>query len=97
MHVVADRNAPTLTLIPGRIVLTFPTHSTDATVVDDCWDPRADWALLFRLSNEVIGNNDPEYRRPGESPGKTSRRGPSASTRTRISSGRGFSRERTRA
>ena len=40
MHVVADRNAPTLTLIPGRIVLTFPTHSTDATVVDDCWDPR---------------------------------------------------------
>ena len=46
MHVVADRNAPTLTLIPGRIVLTFPTHSTDATVVDDCWDPRADWALL---------------------------------------------------
>ena len=32
--------------------------------------PRADWALLFRLSNEVIGNNDPDYRQPGESPGR---------------------------
>ena len=36
--------------------------------------PRDDWALLFRLSNEVIGNNDPEYRQPGESPGRTVRR-----------------------
>ena len=36
--------------------------------------PRDDWALLFRLSNEVIGNNDPEYRRPGERPGTTIRR-----------------------
>jgi cytochrome P450 len=36
--------------------------------------PRDDWALLFRLSNEVIGNNDPDYRQPGESPGRTVRR-----------------------
>jgi cholest-4-en-3-one 26-monooxygenase len=36
--------------------------------------PRDDWALLFRLSNEVIGNNDPEYRRAGERPGTTIRR-----------------------
>lgn len=36
--------------------------------------PRPDWDLLFRLSNEVIGNNDPEYRRPDESPGRTIRR-----------------------
>jgi cytochrome P450 len=36
--------------------------------------PRDDWALLFRLSNEVIGSNDPEYRRDGESPAKTARR-----------------------
>ena len=36
--------------------------------------PRDDWALLFRLSNEVIGNNDPEYRQPGESPGRAIRR-----------------------
>jgi cytochrome P450 len=36
--------------------------------------PRADWALLFRWTNEVIGKDDPEYRRPGETPGQTIRR-----------------------
>jgi cholest-4-en-3-one 26-monooxygenase len=36
--------------------------------------PREDWDLLFRLSNEVIGKDDPEYRRPGESPGRTIKR-----------------------
>jgi cholest-4-en-3-one 26-monooxygenase len=36
--------------------------------------PRDDWELLFRWTNEVIGKDDPEYRRPGETPGKTSRR-----------------------
>jgi len=36
--------------------------------------PRADWELLFRWTNEVIGKDDPEYRRPGESPGQTIRR-----------------------
>ncbi len=33
--------------------------------------PREDWKLLYRLTNEVIGKDDPEYRRPGESPGQT--------------------------
>jgi len=36
--------------------------------------PRSDWPLLFRLTNEIIGNEDPEYRRPGETPGQTARR-----------------------
>jgi cytochrome P450 len=36
--------------------------------------PSDDWQLLFRWTNEVIGKDDPEYRRPGESPGKTSMR-----------------------
>lgn len=36
--------------------------------------PRDDWDLLFRLSNEVIGKDDPEFRRPGESPGRTIKR-----------------------
>ena len=31
--------------------------------------PDADWELLFRWTNEVIGKDDPEYRRPGETPG----------------------------
>jgi cholest-4-en-3-one 26-monooxygenase len=36
--------------------------------------PRTDWGLLFRWTNEVIGKDDPEYRRPGETPGQTIRR-----------------------
>ena len=36
--------------------------------------PSDDWELMLRWTNEVIGKDDPEYRRPGESPGQTSRR-----------------------
>jgi cholest-4-en-3-one 26-monooxygenase len=36
--------------------------------------PRSDWDLLFRWTNEVIGKDDPEYRRPGETPSQTLRR-----------------------
>jgi len=36
--------------------------------------PRADWGLLFRCTNEIIGAEDPEYRRPGETPGQTAKR-----------------------
>ena len=36
--------------------------------------PRDDWQLLFRLTNEVIGKDDPEFQRPGETPGQTIRR-----------------------
>jgi cytochrome P450 len=36
--------------------------------------PRDDWRLLFRWTNEVIGKDDPEYRRPGETPGQTIKR-----------------------
>jgi cholest-4-en-3-one 26-monooxygenase len=36
--------------------------------------PRADWELLFRLSNEVIGKDDPEFRHAGETPGQTMKR-----------------------
>lgn len=36
--------------------------------------PRADWQLLFRWTNEVIGKDDPEYRRPGETAGQTIKR-----------------------
>ena len=36
--------------------------------------PRDDWQLMFRLTNEVIGASDPEFRRPGETPAKTARR-----------------------
>ena len=36
--------------------------------------PRDDWQLLFRWTNEVIGKDDPEFRRPGETPSQTIRR-----------------------
>ncbi len=36
--------------------------------------PSSDWELLFRWTNEVIGKDDPEYRRPDESPGQTMKR-----------------------
>ncbi len=36
--------------------------------------PQADWQLLFRWTNEVIGKDDPEFRGPGETPGQTIRR-----------------------
>jgi cholest-4-en-3-one 26-monooxygenase len=36
--------------------------------------PRDDWGLLFRWTNEVIGKDDPEYRRAGETPGQTIKR-----------------------
>ena len=36
--------------------------------------PREDWQLLFRWTNEIIGKDDPEFRRPGETPGQTIRR-----------------------
>jgi cholest-4-en-3-one 26-monooxygenase len=36
--------------------------------------PPSDWELHFRWTNEIIGKDDPEYRRPGESPEQTSMR-----------------------
>jgi cholest-4-en-3-one 26-monooxygenase len=36
--------------------------------------PSADWQLLHGWTNEVIGKEDPEYRRPGETPGQTIKR-----------------------
>jgi len=36
--------------------------------------PPEDWEHHFRWTNEIIGKDDPEYRRPGESPEQTSMR-----------------------
>jgi cholest-4-en-3-one 26-monooxygenase len=36
--------------------------------------PPEDWNLLFQWTNEVIGKDDPEFRRPGENAGQTIRR-----------------------
>ncbi|HXA32176.1 MAG TPA: cytochrome P450 [Acidimicrobiales bacterium] len=36
--------------------------------------PTLDWEQLFRWTNEIIGKEDSEYRKEGESPGQTSMR-----------------------
>jgi cytochrome P450 len=36
--------------------------------------PTDDWRLLYRLTNEIIGKDDPEFRRDGETPGQTIKR-----------------------
>src|SRR5215468_287710 len=36
--------------------------------------PGEDWELLFRWTNEVIGHDDPEFRRAGETAAQTYRR-----------------------
>ena len=36
--------------------------------------PEDDWQLIFRWTNEIIGKDDPEFRRPGETPGRTIKR-----------------------
>jgi cholest-4-en-3-one 26-monooxygenase len=53
-----------------RIAAPFPL----AVIASFLGVPREDWDLLFRWTNEVIGKDDPEYRRPGETPGQTIKR-----------------------
>ena len=50
-----------------RIAAPFPL----AVVAWTLGVPHADVGLLFRWTNEIIGKDDPEYRRPGETPIKT--------------------------
>jgi cholest-4-en-3-one 26-monooxygenase len=53
-----------------RIAAPFPL----AVVATVLGAPRTDVADLFRWTNEIIGKDDPEYRREGETPGKTIKR-----------------------
>jgi cholest-4-en-3-one 26-monooxygenase len=53
-----------------RVAAPFPL----AVIASFLGVPREDWHLLFRWTNEVIGKEDPEYRRPGETPGQTIKR-----------------------
>ena len=54
---------------------TSPRRSRSRSIAWILGVPRNDWDLLFRLSNEVIGKDDPEFRRDGESPGQTDQAG----------------------
>jgi cholest-4-en-3-one 26-monooxygenase len=53
-----------------RIAAPFPL----AVVASVLGAPRSDIADLFRWTNEIIGKDDAEYRREGETPGKTIKR-----------------------
>jgi cholest-4-en-3-one 26-monooxygenase len=53
-----------------RIAAPFPL----AVIAWTLGVPREDIGLLHQWTNEVIGKNDPEYRRPDESPGQTIKR-----------------------
>jgi cholest-4-en-3-one 26-monooxygenase len=53
-----------------RIAAPFPL----AVIASVLGAPRSDIDDLFRWTNEVIGKDDPEFRRPGETPGQTIKR-----------------------
>ncbi len=54
----------------GRIAAPFPL----GVIAWVLGVPPSDWEHLFRWTNEVIGKDDPEYRRDGETPGQTIKR-----------------------
>ena len=54
----------------GRIAAPFPL----GVIAWVLGVPSSDWEHLFRWTNEVIGKDDPEYRREGETPGQTIKR-----------------------
>src|SRR5436309_720983 len=53
-----------------RIASPFPL----AVIASVLGAPRGDIGDLFRWTNEIIGKDDPEFRRPGETPGQTIKR-----------------------
>jgi cholest-4-en-3-one 26-monooxygenase len=55
-------------------VNTFATPLPVAVISWVLGVPPNDWEHLFRWTNEIIGKDDPEYRRSGESPEQTSMR-----------------------
>lgn len=71
---IVDAGAPGTTSVEmdfvERIAAPFPL----AVIAWLLGVPRDDWDLLFRWTNEVIGKDDPDYRRAGESPGQTIKR-----------------------
>ncbi len=58
----------------GDFVRLFSARLPLAVLADLLGVPRADWELMFRWSNEVIGSADPDYQVEGETPEETSER-----------------------
>jgi len=60
--------------VDGDFVQLFSSRLPLAVLADLLGVPRADWELMFRWTNEIIGSTDPEYRREGETPEQTDER-----------------------
>lgn len=60
--------------IDGDFVRLFSARLPLAVLADLLGVPRADWELMFRWSNEVIGSTDADYRVGDETPEETSER-----------------------
>ncbi len=60
--------------IDGDFVELFSARLPLAVLADLLGVPRADWELMFRWTNEIIGATDPEYRAEGETPEQTDER-----------------------
>lgn len=71
---ILDREATAGEVAESDFVERFAAPLPIAVIAWMLGVPRGDWELLFRWTNEVIGKDDPEYRRPGETPGQTIKR-----------------------
>ncbi|HXC53495.1 MAG TPA: cytochrome P450 [Candidatus Limnocylindrales bacterium] len=60
--------------IDGDFVELFSARLPLAVLADLLGVPRADWELMFRWTNEIIGATDPEYRAEGETAEQTDER-----------------------
>jgi cholest-4-en-3-one 26-monooxygenase len=61
-------------ILEGDFVRLFSARLPLAVLADLLGVPRADWELMFRWSNEVIGATDPDYQVAGETAEQTSER-----------------------
>ena len=61
-------------MLEGDFVRLFSARLPLAVLADLLGVPRADWELMFKWSNEVIGASDPDYREPGETGEQSSER-----------------------
>jgi len=60
--------------IDGDFVQLFSARLPLAVLADLLGVPRADWELMFRWTNEIIGATDPDYQVPGETAEQTAER-----------------------
>jgi cholest-4-en-3-one 26-monooxygenase len=68
---IVDRGSTNGEIAEGDFVDNFAGPFPMAVISWMLGMPEADWQRAFDWTNEIIGKDDPEYRRPGESPEET--------------------------